>query len=1341
MSTDLATNRLDNVSTNDLSGLRPDTLYKIYDDGELVDELTTDENGHLSVDVTFDADYEHTILVSEAVNLTWNTGDGTWDTSTTNWIDEAEQSTTYTEGDTATFDDTGSGGTITVQAGGVTPGSITISGTRHYTFGASNPINAGPLMKSGTGTGTLNNTANTFTSITLDGGTLQWADTGALGESGITWTDAAVLECTKTASWAGMSNTNWVDDGVTATFAQNSPAGSSPSSPTVGPIVGGSVSNPIAVRIVGGTQDTRFRFSDGSSFIGDVTFASPVWVDGFQDAQFGDADNQIILLRDTAWNNTTARDMVLEDRASFRGGEIELSGVVTQMVPGSGHVDLTGSGTEVYIRNPASGFGGDGFWLDDGRLRTDVSFGLSEVRVVSADNNVGGENAQVRCSNTNGSPITFGADVRMNAGVTETTFKADNEDAVVNWSGDWGVLSAAGATLRKTGPGILDLSGVNNGTYALGFQVDAGLLNIQSSMDKVAGVTVASGAVFGGSGTVTLESGESLSVSGGGTIAPAGADSAGTLTVNGDVNFGEGAYFDGECDVGAFDRVSVNGTLDLPSSATVMVTPLTGASYPDSAVIFSATNLTGAANLNGWLILGAPYHAVVSDGTNVVLEMSACPELNWTERSDWINVKTDVTPAAAGDGVTDDTAALQAALDMIQSPRGSLKTVYLPAGTYRITNTLVMTTRDTVLGGMIVGHGSATRILWDGEEGGRMLWSKNTSRIHYIGQVWDGNGKAAVGIDHASTNTYQTWMRHQHQTFVDFSEAGIRIENETVATAEVFYNNCLFLDCDCGVKILDFNDYDNSFDGCEFRECGTGIFCYKGSVYVRNCHFWASTERDIYTTYFGPRQSIRRCTSVDSAVFLEDAFNSVWGNPQVVQDCHVAGWTNPDGAIVLRARGPTTVFDCEFVYPPNDNPPIRLANGAATKQLLVHSRCATETSELVDPGLNSHVTEITNGLFGGSVSSASQSFFKNSVRMPGVIFDAKEDFGAVGDWATDDTAALQATIDAARTNGNGAMAYIPYGIYRVTQPLNVTGTNYFIGGSGFRGTALQWGGAATGRVLFAVHNPVRVVMEHLDAQYGGAIGVRQTGSGTGVCSIVYDAVYTQNYTEDPGFEFVDLPLGTRVHLFEVSGCMRFNNCSRAHILANVRYANGAWTLVEGADETERDGFLGMTQSLHSNVPYTLYVLDNQNFVATDFYCENSDRQFYLEGAADLPPGYVSISGVKTWSSEPDFVTITNYMGRFFHGGSTIRYNSTVTQTGANPVDIMFMGEMYRDGEPAFDVNTNAAEIVLVENILFSPTNGLLCIENVGDPEYVADALDDFRRLGAMDLQFNHPDSE
>src|ERR1700722_6775878 len=85
------------------------------------------------------------------------------------------------------------------------------------------------------------------------------------------------------------------------------------------------------------------------------------------------------------------------------------------------------------------------------------------------------------------------------------------------------------------------------------------------------------------------------------------------------------------------------------------------------------------------------------------------PELKWEQRSDWVNVKTDVTPSAVGNGTADDTAALQAALDHVKA--GSV--VYLPSGTYRITRTLDFN-QPRPTGVLIIGHGSTTIIQWDG---------------------------------------------------------------------------------------------------------------------------------------------------------------------------------------------------------------------------------------------------------------------------------------------------------------------------------------------------------------------------------------------------------------------------------------------------------------------------------------------------------------------------------------------------------------------------------------------------------------------------------------------------
>jgi len=126
--------------------------------------------------------------------------------------------------------------------------------------------------------------------------------------------------------------------------------------------------------------------------------------------------------------------------------------------------------------------------------------------------------------------------------------------------------------------------------------------------------------------------------------------------------------------------------------------------------------------------------------TSVSAASPDIPNLAWQERSDWINVKTNVMPAALGNGQADDTAAIQAALERGRQSRA----VYLPPGTYRITKTLVF--QGPAVGGLVVGHGRGTRLVWDGPPGGRMFWSNGVAYGRYVGLSWDGRGKAAVGF-------------------------------------------------------------------------------------------------------------------------------------------------------------------------------------------------------------------------------------------------------------------------------------------------------------------------------------------------------------------------------------------------------------------------------------------------------------------------------------------------------------------------------------------------------------------------------------------------------------------
>jgi len=65
------------------------------------------------------------------------------------------------------------------------------------------------------------------------------------------------------------------------------------------------------------------------------------------------------------------------------------------------------------------------------------------------------------------------------------------------------------------------------------------------------------------------------------------------------------------------------------------------------------------------------------------------------------------------------------------------------------------------------------------------------------------------------------------------------------------------------------------------------------------------------------------------------------------------------------------------------------------------------------------------------------------------------DFGAVGDGSSDDTAAIQAAIDYARSNLVGYVS-LPAGTYKITKPLYLYGSdNYIRGGVSLRGAGVQ----------------------------------------------------------------------------------------------------------------------------------------------------------------------------------------------------------------------------------------------------------------------------------------------
>jgi hypothetical protein len=489
--------------------------------------------------------------------------------------------------------------------------------------------------------------------------------------------------------------------------------------------------------------------------------------------------------------------------------------------------------------------------------------------------------------------------------------------------------------------------------------------------------------------------------------------------------------------------------------------------------------------------------------------------------------------------------------------------------------------------------------------------------------------------------------------------------------------------------------------------------------------------------------SVRRCTSSRSGQFIQ--YGSV--APLTIQDCQVAGWTNSDGAISL-AGAPVALFDCVFTNAPDKKPPVQIRWGQ--QRLFVSQNVSAATDGVYTPKIG-RVYEIPAGKRKGTLTSANQRFLCDTATVPTVVYDAKRDFGAKGDGRTNDTEAIQKAIDAARAHGKGAIAYLPTGTYAITKPLRVTGKGYSIGGTGFR-TGLLWKGPPDGNIV-EVLDPDGVTLENLnigshDVAMGmtNACDVLQTSTGDARSFMTYDNVTVYGmYQREPfrkGLWLRGLSKDSTVRVRHVEGNIHLVDAARATVLLGNSYEGSV--VVEGKSK-QRDGFMGIITRLGTSCPYALYVKDNHSLVASDFYIEQADNAFSLEGNPDDPPGRITLQNPKLHMSklkdgnENVAFDIRGYHGQINFGPAQFYIEPKLmrlSQSGTLPLEMVFWANSFYNTTLAVQ-KTEAARLWMIEP---AETSKDAQIKEALLPEGLAKitlALDDLRVLGEMDLRLNH----